>query len=90
MRLAQLATVNNTEEVLVEKGESQILPSAPFGAQIKNELLRYQSSEELTSVHHFYWMNASHQTDGVAVENIRLKSVYKTLFPAVFPMEKLN
>ena len=90
VRLAQLATVNNTEEVLVEKGESQILPSAPFGAQIKNELLRYQSSEELTSVHHCYWMNASHQTDGVAVENIRLKSVYKTLFPAVFPMEKLN
>lgn len=90
VRLAQLATVNSTKEVLVEKGESQILPSAPFGAQIKNELLRYQSSEELTSVHHFYWMNASHQTDGVAVENIRLKSVYKTLFPAVFPMEKLN
>lgn len=90
VRLAQLATVNSTEEVLVENGESQILPSAPFGVQLKNELLRYQASEELTSVHHFYWMNATHQTDGVAVENIRLKSVYKTLFPAVFPMEKLN
>lgn len=90
LRLAQLATVNSIEEVQVGNGQSQILPSAPFGAQLKNELLRYQASEELTSVHHFYWMNATHQTDDVAVENTRMKSVYRTLFPAVFPMEKLN
>jgi hypothetical protein len=90
LRLAQLATANSTEEVQVENGQSEILPSAPFGLHLKNELLRYQASEELTSVHHFYWMNATHQTGGDAAENTRLKSVYRTLFPAVFPMEKLN
>jgi hypothetical protein len=90
LRLAQLATVNSTEEVQMENCQSEFLPSAPFGMQLKNELIRYQASDEVTSVYHFYWMNAPHQTGGVAVENTRLKSVYRTLFPAVFPMEKLN
>lgn len=88
--LAQLATVNSTEDVQGGNGQSQVLPTAPFGAQLKKDLLRYQASEELTSLNHFYWMNPINENGDVAVENSSLESVYRTLFPAVFPLENLN
>ena len=90
LRLAQLATVNSTEDVQVGVGQSQVLPSTPFGIQLKEELLRYQASGEITSLPYFYWMNAANETGGIAVKNASLESVYSTLFPVVFPLENLN
>ena len=88
--MARLVTVTSKEETRVEDSHSQLLETIPFGVQIKKEMLRYQAIEELTSVHHFYWMSDTHEIGGLAGENTRLNLVYRTLFAAVFPMENLN
>ena len=90
VRMARLVTVTSKEETRVEDSHSQLLETIPFGVQIKKEMLRYQAIEELTSVHHFYWMSDTHEIGGLAGENTRLNLVYRTLFAAVFPMENLN
>jgi hypothetical protein len=44
----------------------------------------------LTTVYQFYWVNAIQETADTAVENTRLKIIYKTLFPAISPKIKVN
>jgi hypothetical protein len=90
VRLAQLVTMESTSESQMEDSRTDVLATAPFGRQLNQELLRYQASEELTSLHNFYWMVDTKEGDDSADENSKMESVYKTLFPAVFPMEKLN
>lgn len=86
VRLAQLATIKGTDEL---QGENEY-SSVPFGDQLNNELVRYEASEELTSLNHFYWLNESSGKGSVSVKNPSMEYVYKTLYAAVFPMEKLN
>jgi hypothetical protein len=90
VRMARLVTVTSKEDTEVEESDSRLLDTKPFGVQIKKEMLRYHASEELTSLHHFYWMSDTNEIESDAEENTSLESVYKTLFPTVFPMEKLN
>ena len=90
LRLAQLATVNLIDDLQVEESRSGALSTTPFGNQLKKDLVHYQASEELTSLNQFYWLNDSSGKESVSMENPMMESVYKTLFSAVFPMEKLN
>lgn len=89
-RLAQLVTMENASESQMEDNLADVQATVPFGAQLNQELLRYQASEELTSLHSFYWMIETNEGDDSTDENSKMDSVYKTLFPAVFPLEKLN
>lgn len=90
VRMARLVTVTSKVDTEVEESDSRLLDTTPFGVQIKKEMLRYHASEELTSLHHFYWMSDTNEIEGDNEVNTSLESVYKTLFPTVFPMEKLN
>jgi hypothetical protein len=90
VRLAQLVTMESTSEPQMEDSRTDVLATAPFGRQLNQELIRYQASEELTSLHNFYWMVDTKEGDDSYDENSKMEFVYKTLFPAVFPMENLN
>jgi hypothetical protein len=90
LRMTRLAMFDGPAETQVGNNRASVTSIVPFEDQLNNELVRYEASEELTSLNHFYWLNHSSGRETVIVKNPRMDSAYKTLFPAVFPMEKLN
>jgi ATP:ADP antiporter, AAA family len=60
------------------------------GQELQEDLTGYESAEEISSLHYSYWLDNTEMKEKQSVAEKALHSVYKTLFPAVFPMEKLN
>jgi hypothetical protein len=58
--------------------------------ELKNDVPGYESAEEIASLQYWYWLDKTEHKEEVTVSEKVLQSVYKTLFPAVFPLEKLN
>ncbi len=58
--------------------------------ELENEFAGQQTSAEISSLHYSYWLNKSEVNEEGSSAQKGLYSVYKTLFPVVFPLEKLN
>jgi AAA family ATP:ADP antiporter len=58
--------------------------------ELENEFAGQQTSSEVSSLHYCYWFNKSEVNEEGTSAQKGLYSVYKTLFPVVFPLEKLN
>ena len=58
--------------------------------ELENEFAGQQTAAEVSSLHYCYWFNKSEVNEEGTSAQKGLYSVYKTLFPVVFPLEKLN
>jgi hypothetical protein len=65
------------------------LESMPMQA-LEKDLHRYESYDEISTIHYFYWMSNFEINEMGTVAEKPLQAIYKTLFSEVFPMEKLN
>lgn len=58
--------------------------------ELENDMIGQQSSSDVSSLHYCYWFNKSEVNEEGTSAQKGLYSVYKTLFPVVFPLEKLH
>jgi len=71
----------SSQEITLES-----MPSQKLG----KDLHRYESYNEISTLHYFYWMNNFEINELDSAAEKPLQGVYRTLFSEVFPMEKLN
>lgn len=90
IRLAQLATANGIDDLQDAENQAVVSSTTSFSKQLRKDFVHYQAAEELTSLNQFYWLNEAPEKENGSSYKSRMESVYKTLFPAVFPMETLN
>jgi hypothetical protein len=88
-RLSQLTTSIAGGKV-VEKSSLVEDFETSSNQELGKEFPRNQSLEEVSSLHHCYWFNKSEVDEEGSSAQKGLYSVYRTLFPVVFPLEKLN
>jgi hypothetical protein len=88
-RLSQLT--NKFEGERKGGNSTTVLDVDPVSNQdLENEFAGQQTSSEVSSLHYCYWFNKSEVNEEGTSAQKGLYSVYKTLFPVVFPLEKLN
>jgi hypothetical protein len=88
-RLSQLT--NKFEGERKGGNSTAVLDVDPVSNQdLENEFAGQQTSAEVSSLHYSYWFNKPEANEEGSSAQKGLYSVYKTLFPVVFPLEKLN
>ena len=88
-RLSQLT--NKVEGEGKVGNSTAVLDVDPVSNQeLENEFAGQQTAAEVSSLHYCYWFNKSEVNEEGTSAQKGLYSVYKTLFPVVFPLEKLN
>jgi hypothetical protein len=88
-RLSQLT--NKFEGERKVGNSTAVLDVDPVSNQdLENEFAGQQTSSEVSSLHYCYWFNKSEVNEEGGSAQKGLYSVYKALFPVVFPLEKLN
>jgi hypothetical protein len=88
-RLSQLT--NKFEGERNGGNSTAVLDVDPVSNQdLENEFAGQQTSAEVSSLHYSYWFNKPEANEEGSSAQKGLYSVYKTLFPVVFPLEKLN
>ena len=88
-RLSQLT--NKFEREKNVRNSTAALEKDPVTNQeLENNFLGQQPTADVSSLHYCYWFNKSEVNEEGTSAQKGLYSVYKTLFPVVFPLEKLN
>jgi hypothetical protein len=89
LRLSQL-TKKFDRDRNVGSSNTGIETNPVLNQEQENDFFGQQNSKDVASLHYCYWFNKSEVNEEGTSAQKGLYSVYKTLFPVVFPLEKLN